>query len=203
MRSVTAATCQGLAFGAVIVAVILTMPSGDLGLAGAQPSVVTVPLTSSPEQPEGRVDIDASPQQVWMVLTDFPAYPIWNPFIYPVSGIPRPDSPLEMTLHPESGPVTYRATVVTAQPNRELSWTGQILSAGVYAVTFIFTIEPLTGGGARLEARERGKGVAPVSWGVGGDIPRGLDQMAKALRNRAELLRVAPHPLPTISTPRP
>lgn len=203
MRSVTAVTRQGLAFGAVIVAVFLFMPSRGLGLASAQPSIVSVPLTSAPETPEARVDIDAPPEQVWIVLTDFPAYPIWNPFIYPIKGTPRPDSPLEVTLHPESGPVTYRATVVTAEPYRELSWTGQILSAGVYAVTFIFTIEPLSGGWARLEAREHGKGVAPVSWGVGGDIPRGLDQMAKALRNRAELLRVAPHPFPTISVPRP
>ena len=203
MQSVTAVIRRGLVLGALSVAVIMSMPPGGLGLAGAQPSIVTVPLTSSPEQPEGRVDINASPEQVWIVLTDFPAYPIWNPFIYPVRGTPRPDGLLEITLHPETGPVTYRATVVTARPNRELSWTGQILSAGVYAVTFIFTIEAVPGGGARLEARQQGKGVAPVSWGVGGDIPRGLDQMAKALRNRAELLRVAPHPFPTISIPRP
>ena len=196
-------THPGLAISAVVVATIFSLPPGSLDLGGAQPSIISVPLTSSPEQPQGRSDITASPEQVWAVLTDFPAYSIWNPFIYPVRGTPRLDSTLEMTLHPETGPVTYRATVVTAQPNRELSWTGQILSAGVYAVTFIFTIEPLSGGGARLEARERGKGVAPVSWGVGGDIPRGLDQMVKALRNRAELLRVPPHPFPTISTPRP
>ena len=196
-------THPGLAISAVVVAAIFSLPPGSLDLGGAQPSIISVPLTSSPEQPQGRSDITASPEQVWTVLTDFPAYPIWNPFIYPVRGTPRLDSTLEMTLHPETGSVTYRATVVTAQPNRELSWTGQILSAGVYAVTFIFTIEPLSGGGARLEARERGKGVAPVSWGVGGDIPRGLDQMVKALRNRAELLRVMPHPPPTISVPRP
>lgn len=202
MRPVTLATLRRLIIGAVLTAVVISMLPGGLRLGGAQPPIVTVPLTGSPEQPQGRVDIGASPEQVWTILTDFPSYPIWNPFIYPVKGTPRPNSPLEITLHPGTGPVTYQASVVSAQPNRELSWTGQILSAGVYAVTFLFTIEPVPGGGARLEAREYGKGVAPVSWWVEGDIPRGLDQMVKALRNRAELLRVPPHPPLVISTPR-
>lgn len=202
MRSVRTMIRRGLTIGAVLAALILSVPPErpDFGVAQAQ--VVSLPLTPGPEKPEGRVDIEASPEQVWTVLTDFSAYPIWNPFIYPVRGTPRPGAVLEITLHPETGLVTYQATVVTAEPNRELSWTGQVLSAGVYAITITFTIAPLQGTGARLEARETGKGLAPVSWLVGGDIPRGLDQMVKALRNRVELLRVAPHPPFEISTPR-
>lgn len=202
MRPVKAVTRRGLAIGAVLAALIISVPPESLGLGDARAQIVTLPLTPGPEKPEGRVDIDASPEQVWTVLTDFPEYPIWNPFIYPVRGTPRPGTLLEITLHPETGSVTYEATVVTAVPSRELSWTGQVLSAGIYAITISFTIEPLQGNGARLEAHESGKGMAPVSWLVGGDIQRGLDQMMKALRNRVELLRVAPHPPLEISTPR-
>lgn len=202
MRSVMAAARRGVAIGPILVALTISAPSDGLGLGGTRAQVVSVPVGGGSEKPEGRVDIQASAEQVWAVLTDFSAYPIWNPFIYPVKGIPRPGSPLEITLHPETGSVTYQATVVTAEPNRELSWTGQVLSAGVYTITVTFTIMSLQEGGARLEARETGKGLAPVGWLVGGEIPRGLDQMAKALRNRVELLRVPPHPLPEISIPR-
>lgn len=203
MRSVRAMTRRVAAIGAFLGVCIISVPPEGLNLGGAQAQIVTIPIVGGPEKPEGRVDIEASPEQVWAVLTDFPAYPIWNPFVYPVRGIPQPGSPLQITLHPGTGSVTYQATVVTAQPNRELSWTGQVLSAGVFAITFTFTIEPLQGGGARVEAHETEKGMAPISWLLGRDIPRGLDQMVKALRNRAELLRVPPHSIPTISAPRP
>jgi uncharacterized protein YndB with AHSA1/START domain len=33
------------------------------------------------------IEIDASPSQVWQVLTDFEKYPTWNPFIKKISGI--------------------------------------------------------------------------------------------------------------------
>jgi len=202
MRSVVAVTRRGVAIGAIFVALTMSAPPDGLGLGGTQAQVVSVPVGGGPEKSEGRVDIQASPEQVWVVLTDFPVYSIWNPFIYPVKGTPRQGSPLEITLHPGTGSVTYQATVMTAEPNRELSWTGKVLSAGVYTITFTFTIAPLQEGVARLEARETGKGLAPVGWLIGGDIPRGLDQMVKALRNRVELLRVPPHPLPEVSIPR-
>ena len=32
------------------------------------------------------VDIDATPERVWQVLTDVPAYPQWNPFITGIKG---------------------------------------------------------------------------------------------------------------------
>jgi uncharacterized protein YndB with AHSA1/START domain len=32
-------------------------------------------------QLESEVEVQASPERVWEVLTDFAAYPDWNPFI--------------------------------------------------------------------------------------------------------------------------
>src|SRR6266849_10179499 len=32
------------------------------------------------------VDIHASDKQVWQILTDFPSYPQWNPYIHQVRG---------------------------------------------------------------------------------------------------------------------
>ena len=38
---------------------------------------------------ETAIDISASAERVWDVLTRFDAYPGWNPFITSITGIPR------------------------------------------------------------------------------------------------------------------
>lgn len=32
------------------------------------------------------IQIDATPERVWEILTDFDAYPTWNPFIKSITG---------------------------------------------------------------------------------------------------------------------
>jgi uncharacterized protein YndB with AHSA1/START domain len=36
------------------------------------------------------IDIQATPGRVWEILTDFPAYPDWNPFITSICGRVHP-----------------------------------------------------------------------------------------------------------------
>jgi uncharacterized protein YndB with AHSA1/START domain len=44
------------------------------------------------KQLRAQIDIHASPQRVWQVLTDFGAYPQWNPFMTRADGPPTPAS---------------------------------------------------------------------------------------------------------------
>ncbi|HTD47490.1 MAG TPA: SRPBCC domain-containing protein [bacterium] len=144
-----------------------------------------------------RVDIEAPPAQVWAVLTDFPAYPIWNPFIYPVKGAPHLGSMLEMTIHHGTRSIPYQAIVAVVRPNRELAI--RIPSVEIVEVTFDFTIETVRAGRTRLTAREKHTGVAGVvAGGLLRDIESGLDAMAKAARDRAELLQLVPFGVPIL-----
>ena len=178
---------------ALAAAVIVACPAGPPEVAKAQ--LITI-RGIPPAEVEARVEIEASPEHVWAILTDFSAYPIWNPFIYPVVGESRRGSTLEITIHPGTRSITYQAAVVAVRPNRELTWSGLISSPVAFESTYRFTIEPLPAGRVLLAARESHKGVlAILEWSLVDDIRSGLDVMAKSIRNRAELQRIVPAPL--------
>jgi hypothetical protein len=149
-------------------------------------------LDNAPAEIRSEVEVDGSPELVWHVLTDLALYPVWNPFIYPVEGELRPGSPLQVTMHTGTRVAAYQATVLQVDRNRELSWSGQILSSGVYDTTYSFSIEPVREGRVRLVARETRRGLAPlVEWFLNSDIQGGLDAMTRSARNRVQLLHPA------------
>ena len=49
------------------------------------------------------IEIEASASEVWKVLADFGAYPVWNPFIRSISGEMEPERTLEVRLEPPGG----------------------------------------------------------------------------------------------------
>jgi uncharacterized protein YndB with AHSA1/START domain len=46
------------------------------------------------------IDIQASDERVWQLLTDFASFPQWNPFIRRASGEPKTGTRLEVTMQP-------------------------------------------------------------------------------------------------------
>lgn len=44
------------------------------------------------------IEIRASAERVWQLLTDFDRYPQWNPFIRSVSGIQEPHTKLKVSF---------------------------------------------------------------------------------------------------------
>jgi hypothetical protein len=88
------------------------------------------------ETPTGKqlhvtIEIDATPERVWQVLTHFAAYPDWNPFITRASGTSRPSERLYLRMQPPGGRgATVRPTVLEADPGRRLRWLGHVLLPG-------------------------------------------------------------------------
>jgi hypothetical protein len=82
------------------------------------------------------IEIDATPLRVWQVLTDFAAYPEWNPFITRASGAARPGERLHLRMQPPGGRgATLRPTVLEADPGRQLRWLGHVLLPGLSTAT--------------------------------------------------------------------
>ena len=90
------------------------------------------------------IDIKASPEKVWKVLTDFNNFSNWNPFIQKIIGEPREGSKLKINLYTSSGKNrTYRPIVTKVEPFQELRWFGKSFIPGMFNGERIFVIEPL------------------------------------------------------------
>jgi hypothetical protein len=148
------------------------------------------------KQLTSQIDIDATPERVWQVLSDFASYPQWNPFITKAEGHAQPRSRLVMRMQPVGARgVTLRPTVLEATPRRRLRWQGRYGMPGIFDAEHSFTLTPRMEGGVRLSQDERFTGVlVPL-------MARSLDRhtlpafaaMNTALKHRAELPPVARH----------
>jgi hypothetical protein len=105
------------------------------------------------------VDIDATPERVWQVLTDLPAYAEWNPFVTKADGAFVVGDRLSVSVPPVNPFVqaNLRPTVVEVAPFRRLRlWSRLTRPAipGLFDVEHTMTITEHDGG-VRLWQQDR------------------------------------------------
>jgi hypothetical protein len=97
------------------------------------------------------VELDATPQQVWEVLTDARAHADWNPFITRMDGALEVGRRIEVRIAPPGGkPMTFRPTVTHVDPPHHLAWLGHLLLPGLFDGAHSFALEPLPGNRTQL-----------------------------------------------------
>jgi hypothetical protein len=135
------------------------------------------------------IAIEATPDRVWEILTDFAAYPAWNAFIPCISGPGTVGSRLDLQMRPPGGRgMQFRPTVLAAAPSQELRWLGQLGVPGLFDGEHRFRIEPLGTNRVRFVQEERFTGLlAPlVLRFIESGTRRGFEAMNQALKVRAE-----------------
>jgi hypothetical protein len=136
-----------------------------------------------------QTEINATAGRVWQVLTDFAAFPRWNPFIRQARGELREGARLEVVLQPPGhGAMTFRPVLLRVDPPRELRWRGRLWLSALFSGEHVFSIEPLAAGTVRFVQREEFRGVlVPLLWrSLNCDTRRGFDEMNRALKRLAE-----------------
>jgi hypothetical protein len=141
-------------------------------------------------QPEisREIEIEAPPDAVWAVLADTDAYPDWNPFIRRLTGELRAGARIEARIAPPSGrAMTFKPTVLAAEPGRELRWLGRLLVRGLFDGEHRFALEPLADGRTRFVQSERFDGVlVRLLENTLAKTALGFEQMNAALKERVE-----------------
>ncbi len=135
------------------------------------------------------VEIAATARQVWDILIDFPAYPLWNPFIVLVEGKAKAGTALKVQLAlPGKPTMTFKPLLKVVAPPRELRWVGHVLAPGLLDGEHGFEIEALAQDRCRLRHVEDFSGVlVPLFIPALQEATRaGFEAMNRAIKERAE-----------------
>jgi hypothetical protein len=141
-----------------------------------------------PKQLSAHIDIRATPDRVWRVLTDLAAYPQWNPFIVRAEGAVGPGQQLVLTMQPVGGrAMTLRPRLVDVATNRTLRWRGTLGIPGLMDAEHTFLLQPRPDG-TRLIQQEtfRGLLVPFLSTSLDRSTLPAFVAMNEALKKRAE-----------------
>jgi len=121
------------------------------------------------------------------VLTDFGAYPRWNPFILEVAGVAYRGERLTVQMRQGNRIMTFKPIILDIQPERELRWLGHLLIPGIFDGEHSFVIEPLGKDRVRLVQSETFNGLlVPFSGFLLDDTERSFNLMNQALKECIE-----------------
>ena len=86
--------------------------------------------TGAPVVSRTEIEIAASPEVVWHVLTAFDRWPIWNPEVKAMSV--REPVVVGSTFRWKAGPATVTSTIQRLEPPRLIAWSGRTM--GIRAI---------------------------------------------------------------------
>jgi hypothetical protein len=134
-------------------------------------------------------EIRAPLEEVWRILTDFAAYPEWNPHIRRVRGEPVLGGRIAIETRPPGGrAIVMRPLIMTWDPPHELRWRGTFLARGLFTGEHGFRLEAMKGNRVRFIQDETISGLLVPAYAALrlARTRRGFDQVNQALRDRAE-----------------
>ena len=133
--------------------------------------------------------IEASPEEVWKVLTDFDRYPEWNPFITSISGKLKPRERLKVNIVPpgEKGTI-FKPRVNHLKSAEIFSWVGHLFIVGLFDGHHIFELHQTEIGQTRfVHSEEFGGILVTFLWKkLQTSVRDGFEQMNEALKTRVE-----------------
>ena len=77
--------------------------------------------------------INATPEKIWSILTDFDKYPNWNPFIKSITGNVAIGNKITARIEPpDANGMTFKPTILAFEKNKEFRWIGHLLFPGLF-----------------------------------------------------------------------
>jgi hypothetical protein len=140
---------------------------------------------------ESSIDIDAPPERVWSILVDLDAYGSWNPFTPRIDSTLRVGDPcvLHVAMRPGEDRIVQKEVITANDPGaRELGWGMTMVAPFVLRANRIQRLTATPSGATRYWTGDTFSGaMTPIVMALyRADIQRGFDEVARALKRRAE-----------------
>ncbi|QMW22798.1 SRPBCC domain-containing protein [Sandaracinobacteroides saxicola] len=144
---------------------------------------MTPPLTIATE-----VEIAATPERVWAILTDFAAYPQWNPYIVAIEGDATPGTVMQVHSVPLPGAPEMVAPVLMVSADFPLMcWEGGLADRGQFRGDHRWRLEAIAGGTRVAHVEDFSGTLAPDILARHGDTVRAaFERFDAALKTRCE-----------------
>jgi hypothetical protein len=134
------------------------------------------------------IDIDATPEVVWRVLTDLDRWADWNPFITSSVGMPEVGETLVNRMEPPGGKaITFKPQVTVVENGKTFEWLGKLGFSGVFDGRHRFDVEA-SGTGTKLIQSESLDGILVrfMRKSLDTTTKSGFEALNLALKIRAE-----------------
>jgi uncharacterized protein YndB with AHSA1/START domain len=134
------------------------------------------------------LEIEAPAETLWSVLTDFPAYGEWNPFVPDCRCDLRPGGAIDMHVRLGRKPQWQREWILEVRPGQSFSYRMKPLPMGLLRSLRVHRIEAMSPGRCRYESHFEIAGfLQPLVTGLlGGKLQRGFAEMAAGLKRHTE-----------------
>jgi hypothetical protein len=133
---------------------------------------------------ESTAQIEATPEAVWAILTDGPAYADWDSGVVRVEGTIAPQEKIKVVS--EADPKrAFPVEVTEFAPGERMVWSGG-MPLGLFKGVRTFTLARESAG-TRFTMREEYTGpMLPLIWRSMPDLQPSFEQFASGLKARAE-----------------
>ncbi|WP_267641404.1 SRPBCC domain-containing protein [Haloarchaeobius amylolyticus] len=139
---------------------------------------------------EASVDIDAPPDVVWTVLTDFDRYSEWNPYLTEATGRAVEGETIAVRLAAQGGrSIRLEPRLLDVEPGALLRWRAHYLSQRQFDTTNTVELVPREDG-TRVVQHQAFTGLATDRMFGAAAIEAGIQRMNRALKERTESLVV-------------
>ncbi len=132
--------------------------------------------------------IDAPADAVWRVLSDWPAYREWNPWMVQIHGVLEERERLKVRVKTGEREIGFQSTLVHVEPGRSFRWLGHLLVRGLFDGEHAFELVPEGEQRTRFVHSETFEGVLVplVLRAIGESTEAGFVAMNEALKRRCE-----------------
>jgi hypothetical protein len=145
--------------------------------------------TAMAKEIETEILINATPEKVWSILANFDDYSNWNPFIKSIKGEVKVGNKITARIEPQQAKgMTFKPKILTFKTNKELSWLGHLLFAGIFDGEHKFELVDNGNGTTTFKQSEKFNGVLVPFFKkmLDNNTVKGFDEMNTKLKELAE-----------------